>query len=75
MSKFKSVLFKLVILGLLLSPFALIYWFLTDPINCITNLIGAWLWLIIVILPLSLFILFVLGVFSLVWSIIKTILS
>jgi len=75
MSKFKTVLIKLVSLGLLLSPIALIYWFFTDPINCITNLIGAWLWLVIVILPLSLLVLFVLGVLSLVWSIIKTILS
>jgi hypothetical protein len=75
MRKFKSVLFKLVLLGLLLSPVMLVYWFLTDPINCITNLIGAWLWTIMVIIPLTLIIVFLWGVFSLVWSIIKTIFS
>lgn len=75
MSKFKSVLFKLVILGLLLSPIMLIYWFLTDPINCIANLIGLWLWTIIVIIPLTLLFVFLWGVFGLVWSIIKTIVS
>jgi hypothetical protein len=75
MNKFKSVLFKLVLLGLLLSPVMLVYWFLTDPIHCITNLIGAWLWTIIVIIPLTLVVLFVLGVFTLVWYIIKTIFS
>ena len=75
MSKFNSVLIKLVMLGLLLSPVMLLYWLITDPVNCITNLIGAAIWLVIVIIPLSLFFLFALGVFSLVWSIIKTILS
>ena len=75
MSKFKSVLFKLVILGLLLSPVMLIYWFLTDPINCIANLVGLWLWTIIVIIPLTLLLVFLWGVFGLVWSIIKTIVS
>lgn len=75
MSKFKSVLFQLVILGLLLSPVMLIYWFLTDPINCIANLIGLWLWTVIVIVPLTLIVVFLWGVFTLVWSIIKTIVS
>jgi hypothetical protein len=75
MSKVKSVLFKLVLLGLLLSPVMLGYWFLTDPINCIINLIGAWLWMIMVILPLTLILVFFWGVFSIVWSIIKTIVS
>ena len=75
MSKFKSVLLQLVILGLVLSPVMLIYWFLTDPVNCIANLVGLWLWTIIVIIPLTLILVFVLGVVSLVWSIIKTIFS
>ena len=75
MSKFKSVLLQLVILGLVLSPVMLIYWFLTDPVNCIVNLVGLWLWTIIVIIPLTLILVFVLGVVSLVWSIIKTIFS
>ncbi len=75
MRKFKSVLLQLVLLGLLLSPVMLVYWFLTDPINCITNLIGAWLWTIMVIIPLTLIIVFLWGVFTLVWSIIKTIFS
>lgn len=75
MSKFKSVLLQLVILGLILSPVMLIYWFLTDPVNCIANLIGAWLWTIMVIIPLTLLVVFLWGVFTLVWSIIKTIFS
>lgn len=75
MNKIKAVLFKLVILGLLLSPFMLIYWFLTDPVHCITNLIGAWLWTIIVIVPLTLVFVILWGVFGLVFSILKTIFS
>jgi hypothetical protein len=75
MKKFYSVLFKLVLLGLLLSPFMLLYWFLTDPINCITNLIGAWLWLILIITPLALVLIILWAVFGLIWSIIKTIVS
>jgi hypothetical protein len=75
MKKFYSVLFKLVLLGLLLSPFMLLYWFLIDPINSITNLIGAWLWLILVITPLALVLIILWAVFGLIWSIIKTILS
>lgn len=75
MSKFKAVLFKLVLLGLLLSPVMLVYWFLTDPINCIANLIGAWLWTVIVIVPLTLLVVFLWGVFALVWSILKDLLS
>jgi hypothetical protein len=75
MKKFYSVLFKLVLLGLLLSPFMLLYWFLTDPIKGITNLIGAWLWLIMVIIPLALVLIILWAVFGLIWSIIKTILS
>jgi hypothetical protein len=75
MKKFYSVLFKLVRLGLLLSPFLIFYWFLTDPINCITNLIGAWLWLILVIIPLALVLIILWAVFGLIWSIIKTIVS
>jgi hypothetical protein len=75
MKKFYSVLIKLVLLGLILSPFMLLYWFLTDPVNCIVNLIGAWLWLIIVIIPGTLLLIVLWGVLSLIWSIIKTILS
>lgn len=75
MKKFYSVLFKLVLLGLILSPFLTLYWFLTDPVNCIVNLVGAWLWLIIVIIPLTLLLIVLWGVLSLIWSIIKTILS
>jgi hypothetical protein len=75
MKKFYSVLAKLVLLGVILSPFMLLYWFLTDPINCIVNLVGAWLWLIIVIVPLTLLLIVLLGVFGLIWSIIKTIVS
>jgi len=75
MKKFYSVLIKLVLLGLILSPFLTLYWFLTDPVNCIVNLIGAWLWLIIVIIPLTLLLIVLWGVLSLIWSIIKTILS
>ena len=75
MKKFYSVLFKLVLLGIILSPFLTLYWFVTDPVNCIVNLIGAWLWLIIVIIPLALLLIIVLGVLSLIWSIIKTIVS
>ena len=75
MKKFYSVLIKLVLLGLILSPFLTLYWFLTDPVNCIVNLVGAWLWLIIVIIPLTLLLIVLLGVLSLIWSIIKTILS
>jgi len=75
MKKFYSVLFKLVLLGLLLSPFMLLYCFLIDPINCITNLIGAWLWLIMVIIPLALVLIILWAVFGLIWSIIKTIVS
>jgi len=75
MKKFYSILFKLVLLGLLLSPFLTFYWFLTDPINCITNLIGAWLWLILVIIPGTLILIILWAVFRLIWSIIKTIVS
>jgi hypothetical protein len=71
MKKFYSVLFKLVLLGLLLSPFLTFYWFLTDPINCITNLIGAWLWLILVIIPGTLILIILWGIFSLIFSIFR----
>ena len=71
MKKFYSVLFKLVLLGLLLSPFLTVYWFLFDPINCITNLIGAWLWLILVIIPGTLILIILWGIFSLIFSIFR----
>jgi hypothetical protein len=75
MKKFYSVLIKLVLLGLILSPFLTLYWFLTDPVNCIVNLVGAWLWLIIVIIPGTLILIVLWAVFGLIWSIIKTIVS
>jgi hypothetical protein len=71
MKKFYSVLIKLVLLGLILSPFLTLYWFLTDPVNCIVNLVGAWLWLIIVIIPLTLVLIVLWGIFSLVFSIFR----
>lgn len=75
MKKFYSVLIKLVLLGLILSPFMVLYWFLTDPVNCITNLIGAWLWLIMVIIPLTLVLIILWGIFSLVISIFQDLFS
>jgi hypothetical protein len=75
MKSFSSILVKLVLLGLILSPFLCLYWFLTDPVNCIANLIGAWLWLVIVILPLTLLIVILWGIFSLVLSIFSDIVN
>jgi len=75
MKSFSSILVKLVLLGLILSPFLCLYWFLTDPVSCITNLIGAWLWFIVVILPLTLLIVILWGVFSLVRSIFSDVLN
>jgi len=75
MKKFYSVLFKLVLLGLILSPFLTFYWFLTDPVNCIVNLIGAWLWLVIVIIPLTLVLIVLWGIIALVISIFKDLFS
>jgi hypothetical protein len=71
MKKFYSVLIKLVLLGLILSPFMLLYWFLTDPINCTVNLVGAWLWLIMVIIPGTLILIILWGIFSLIFSIFR----
>lgn len=71
MNRFSSILLKLVLLGLIVSPFAVLYWFLVDPVNCIGNLIGAWLWLIIVIIPLALILVILWGVGTLVVSIFK----
>jgi len=75
MKKFYSVLIKLVLLGLILSPFITLYWFLTDPVNCIVNLVGAWLWLIIVIIPLTLVLIVLWGIIALVISIFKDLFS
>ena len=75
MKKFYSILIKLVLLGLILSPFLTIYWFLTDPVNCIANLIGAWLWLIMVIVPGILILLVLWGIAVLVFSIFKDLFS
>ena len=75
MKKFYSVLIKLVLLGLILSPFLTLYWFLTDPVNCIVNLVGAWLWLIIVIIPLTLILIILWGIIALVISIFKDLFS
>jgi len=75
MKKFYSVLIKLVLLGLILSPFLTVYWFLTDPVNCIVNLVGAWLWLIVVIIPLTLVLIVLWGIIALVISIFKDLFS
>ena len=71
MKSFLSILFKLVLLGLLLSPLLTLYWFVVDPVNCLTNLIGAWLWLIVVIVPLALVLMILWGVGSLIVSIFR----
>lgn len=71
MKLFSSVLVKLVLLGLILSPFLVLYWFIVDPIHCIVNLIGAWLWFIMVIVPLTIVILILWGIGSLILSIFR----
>jgi hypothetical protein len=75
MKKFYSVLIKLVLLGLILSPFLTLYWFLTDPVNCIVNLIAAWLWLIMFIIPVTLLLVVLWGILVLVYSIFKDLFS
>ena len=75
MKKFYSVLIKLVLLGLILSPFLTFYWFLTDPVNCIVNLVGAWLWFIMIIVPGTLLLIIFWGIVSLVYSIFKDLFS
>lgn len=69
MKSFLSVLFKLVLLGLMVSPFLVIYWFLVDPVNCLTNLIGVWLWVVMVVVPIILVSLVLWGVFLLLSSV------
>lgn len=49
--KIWAVLGRLLLLALFASPFVYVYYFLTDPVNAIAYTIGAWLWLIIVIVP------------------------
>ena len=75
MKKFYSVLIKLVLLGLILSPFMTLYWLITDPINCIVNLVGAWLWFVMVIVPGTLILIVLWGIWSLVYSIFRDLFS
>lgn len=75
MKSFSSILVKLVLLGLILSPFLCLYWLITDPISCVTNLIGAWLWFMMVIVPFSLVIVIVWAIFSLVRSILSDVVN
>jgi len=70
------------LIAVMASPFVWTYWFLTDPVHAIANTIGAYLWLIMVIIPgfLILLILWGFGVwfynlFKSIYELIKTILS
>ena len=75
MHKFWKVLFKLVLLGLLLSPFIALYMFLTDPVNFITSIISLYLVFVMLVIPISLLLIVLFGVVGLIRSIFKTIFS
>ena len=77
-NKIWNVLVLIVVVAVLASPIVFGIYFLIDPVNAITNVIGAYLWLIIVILPLgaAAFILYGFGLlffslFKAIWEVIK----
>ena len=65
-SQLWSILGFALLIAVFSSPFVWAYWFLTDPVNAIAHTIGAYLWLIIVIIP-GILILTILWGFS-VWT-------
>lgn len=81
-SSFWSIVGYSLLISVFASPFVFAYWFLTDPVSAITNTIGAYLWLIVVIIP-GLLILIILwgfgvwffGLFKSIYELIKNILS
>jgi hypothetical protein len=75
MKKIKTVLSKLALLGVVLTPVLLLYWFFTNPVSLMTGLLWFGLAIVFVIVPLVLIFGFLYTVFGLLWSIIKTVFS
>lgn len=68
--KIWRVLGALLVLGLVSSPFWLIYLFFSDPVNFIANVVGAFLWLVMVVVPCVLLVLLLVFLLGFVYGVI-----
>lgn len=64
--KIWAVLGYAFLLALLSAPFLFVYYFLTDPVNAIVLAVSAWLWMIVIIVPIFLLSIVALGFFTLI---------
>lgn len=72
-NKLLAVLGRILLLLLLISPFLYAYYFFTDPVHAIAYTIGAWLWLIVVVIPLFLIAVIGWGIFSVFFGLLRSI--
>lgn len=69
--KIWRVLGAILALGLVSSPIWLAYLFFSDPVNFVANAVGAFLWLVMVVVPGVLLVLFLVFLFGVVYGVIK----
>ena len=72
-NKLFDVLGYAFLLILLCAPFLYLYYFITDPVNAITLAIGAYLWLILVVIPGILILAILWGFFALIMGLLRSI--
>ena len=69
----RRVLANALLLALAASPLVFLYYLLTDPVNAVVNVVCAYLWLVMVIVPCLLLGALLFGMVGLVFSLLKSI--